>query len=124
MSVGGQYVNVAHRMFYVYSDDGRSVAFAICVYQPDLSGHAAGSEVVNSATGVRERLGAEDVRILSKREIQVLSLVQAGYSSAEIADMLCISRHTVSRHRQEIIARLAVRNTHEAVRVCKSLGLL
>ena len=61
--------------------------------------------------------------ILSPRERQVLALIDTGLKSAEIADRLHISPHTVSRHRQQIIARLQVKNTHEACRVAKSLHL-
>ncbi|MDE5846342.1 MAG: LuxR C-terminal-related transcriptional regulator [Muribaculaceae bacterium] len=44
--------------------------------------------------------------------------------SAEIAGLLNISIHTVSRHRQEIISKLQVKNTHEACRLAKSMGLI
>lgn len=45
-------------------------------------------------------------------------------STATIAATLHISAYTVSRHRQNIIARLQVRNTTEAVRIAHRAGLI
>ncbi|WP_367383126.1 MULTISPECIES: LuxR C-terminal-related transcriptional regulator [Segatella] len=41
-----------------------------------------------------------------------------------IADRLEISKHTVDRHRQNIIAKLRVNNTTEACHKAKRLGLI
>jgi len=65
-----------------------------------------------------------DGSILSVREKQVLTLIEQGLTSRDIADRLCISRNTVSRHRQEILARLQVKNSTEACRRAKQLGLI
>ncbi len=43
--------------------------------------------------------------LLSKREKEVLKLVLAGNSSPEIADILCISVHTVNSHRKNIFSK-------------------
>ena len=81
--------------------------------------------VVNSVTGGREELTpAGDSRILSARELQVLNLIETGRTSEEIAGILAISKHTVSRHRQAIIAKLRVKNSVDACRVAKSLGII
>ena len=50
--------------------------------------------------------------------------IDTGMKSGEIAGQLNISIHTVSRHRQEIIGKLQVKNTHEACRLAKSMGLI
>ena len=44
--------------------------------------------------------------LLTSRERQVLKLIAEGYKSKEIADMLCISEKTVSKHRANIMAKL------------------
>jgi len=44
--------------------------------------------------------------------------------SAEIAAQLNISIHTITRHRQEIIGKLQVKNAQEACRRPKSMDLL
>ncbi len=62
----------------------------------------AKSIVVNSLTGVLEELtSSTDASILSRREKQVLALIDSGKRSYEIAEILSISKNTVSRHRQE-----------------------
>ena len=83
------------------------------------------SFAVNSITGMKEELVASgNSSILSRRESQILAMIDRGMKSAEIACHLNISIHTVSRHRQEIIGKLQVKNTHEACRIAKSMGLL
>ena len=67
---------------------------------------------------------ASDRRILSARELQVLALIEQGMTSNAIAGSLCISKHTVSRHRQEILAKLQAKNSAEACRRAKQLKLI
>ena len=62
--------------------------------------------------------------VLSEREKEILSLIGIGKPSKEIADLLFISKNTVSRHRQNILSKLQVRNSIEAYRIAKELGLL
>ncbi len=52
---------------------------------------------------------------LSKREIEILKLVRKGYLSKEIADKLYISLNTVNNHRKNILRKLQVSNSMEAV---------
>ena len=49
--------------------------------------------------------------ILSKREIEILTLICKEFSSAEIADKLFLSVSTVETHRKNVIAKLGVNNT-------------
>ena len=81
--------------------------------------------VINSCTGQLIQLDErDDEKILSAREKQVLRLIDQGMMSKHIADILSISIHTVSRHRQEILKKLQVSNSIEACRVAKELHLL
>ncbi|MDE7126241.1 MAG: helix-turn-helix transcriptional regulator, partial [Muribaculaceae bacterium] len=125
LATDGECLDVLHRMYYLYADDAMTVTHAICIYQLSVHSQAAKCEIVNSVTGMREAVVSDlGIKILSRRECQVLALIQQGRTSAEIASDLCISKHTVSRHRQEIIAKLQVRNTIEAIKVAKSLNIL
>jgi DNA-binding NarL/FixJ family response regulator len=38
----------------------------------------------------------------SLKEIQIIELIQKGFSSKEIADQLALSEYTIKRHRQNI----------------------
>jgi DNA-binding NarL/FixJ family response regulator len=51
---------------------------------------------------------------LTKRELEVLTLVAAGQENAEIADSLVISQHTVKNHVSSILAKLEVENRIQA----------
>lgn len=50
---------------------------------------------------------------LTTRELEVLPLLAEGLQSYEIAERLCISKNTVDRHRQNILAKLGKRSTAE-----------
>lgn len=63
-------------------------------------------------------------RILTRREKEILTRIRQGQSSKMIADELCISRNTVNRHRQNILEKLSVTNSFEAITAAESMGLL
>lgn len=119
------YTPVLHRMFYVTAPDGDTLWLALCLYSPLLFDMPARCMIVDSASGQMTELGRQDsTRILSSREKQVLSLIDRGLTSKEIAASLNISVNTVSRHRQEILGKLQVKNSIEACRIAKDLKLL
>ena len=49
--------------------------------------------------------------ILSKREVEILTLICKEYSNAEIAEKLFLSISTVETHRKNLISKLGVNNT-------------
>lgn len=61
---------------------------------------------------------------LSDREIEILKLVQSGYLSKEIAGRLCISLNTVNNHRKNILRKLQVTNSIEALNEAVKKGFL
>ena len=61
---------------------------------------------------------------LKNWEIEILRLIQKGLLSKEIADKLCISIHTVNIHRQNLLRKLGVQNSIEAIRLGQETGLL
>lgn len=61
---------------------------------------------------------------LTKREIEVLTLVFEGRTSKEVADMLYISKRTVDFHLANIFDKLQVSNRVQACRRAARLGLL
>lgn len=84
------------------------------------------AHIVNTATGnvTEVRLGEKRRQILTTREKEVLSLIRKGLPSKQIADRLDISIHTVNRHRQNIIEKLSVGNSIEAVTAALAMKLL
>ncbi len=121
----GDTINVTHRMYYIYADDSETVTHALCLYGRSAYDFVGKSLVVNSLTGVSEELtSSADASILSRRERQVLALIDSGKKSQEIAEILSISKNTVSRHRQEILAKLQVKNSMEACRMAKTMKII
>ena len=118
-------IDVLHRMYYIYNETMESVLYAICIYSPLIFDFPGKGYVVNSVTGIKEELtSVANDAIISRRERQILHLIASGMKSIEIAEALNISKHTVSRHRQEILAKLQVKNSIEACRLANSMGLI
>ena len=120
-----KYIPVLHRMFYVSTPSNDTLWLALCLYSPLLFDIPAKCLIVNSTNGQMTEIGKQDnTRILSIREKQVLNLIDKGMASKKIAETLSISINTVSRHRQEILGKLQVKNSIEACRVAKDLKLI
>lgn len=66
----------------------------------------------------------ELIEPLSEREIEVLHLIAAGCSNAEIARQLYISMSTVKGHTSNILGKLGVKNRTEAVARARRLNLI
>lgn len=97
----------------------------MCIYEPLSVDFKGKSLAVDSLTGQRYELDSGlDIRILTARERQILSLIDSGLKSRDIAGSLNISTHTVSRHRQEILAKMQVKSSIEACRIARSMGLI
>lgn len=60
---------------------------------------------------------------LSERELEILSLISAGCSAADIAEVLDISPHTVTNHTRRIFAKLDVHSRTQAAAEVGRLGL-
>jgi DNA-binding NarL/FixJ family response regulator len=63
----------------------------------------------------KERWPGED-KGLSKREVEVLTLVAEGLTNAEIADKLFTSRRTIETHRQNIMEKTKAKNTPNLIK--------
>lgn len=61
---------------------------------------------------------------LTEREIDVLKLIVQEFTTAEIAEKLFISTHTVETHRKNLISKLNVRNVAGLVRYAMENGLV
>ncbi len=86
-------------------------------------------KVIASFIGNSEPAGsppppANDSFNLSKREVEVLTLIAEGKTSAKIAEALFISTNTVDTHRKNIMAKCGVKNIAELVSFANKHGLL
>src|SRR5262249_46862921 len=68
--------------------------------------------------------GATPAMTLSRREREILRLVEGGLSNVEIAHKLIIEANTVKSHLHRIYQRLSVSTRYQAVMHAKTLQLL
>ncbi|GAA4158303.1 response regulator transcription factor [Chryseobacterium ginsenosidimutans] len=62
--------------------------------------------------------------IVSKREKEIIDFIGKGYTTDEIAEKLCISKHTVETHRKNIFNKLQVNNIAALIKKSITLGLI
>ena len=122
------YIN--HRTMYLKRSLNGSVLFALCLYAPSSNSelrNGIDAKIVNIKTG--EIIASEKYKpyiesLLSKRELEILFHVSKGSNSNQIANFLNISVYTVRRHRQNIIQKMQVANTTEALKTAFVMGLI
>jgi two-component system response regulator NreC len=61
---------------------------------------------------------------LTAREQEVLAVLAEGKSNEEIAEMLSISKHTVARHRENLMRKLGLHSRGELVKYAIRKGLI
>jgi two-component system, NarL family, invasion response regulator UvrY len=64
-----------------------------------------------------------DLNALSLREIEIIKLIQQGFSSKEIGTQLSISVRTVEVHRHNILKKLQIKNTAALINYINTTGL-
>ena len=110
----------------VFLDEGEPMAKLLFQAKTHRMGQGYASELL-SALGevVSPELPPAQLLIepLTLRELEVLKLIEAGYSNQDIADELVISMPTVKRHISNIYAKLGVESRTQAVSLGKELKL-
>ncbi|CAN5413025.1 hypothetical protein BH09BAC6_BH09BAC6_07290 [soil metagenome] len=61
---------------------------------------------------------------MSKREAEILLLINDGLSNQQIADKLFLSEHTIKKHISNIFQKLKVERRTEAVKKAQELSIL
>ncbi len=82
---------------------------------------------------IREQMDADNLRLkkeapaggisLTHREMEILQLIIKEYSSAEIAEQLQITIHTVEKHRSHLFLKMDVKNAVGLARKAIQMGL-
>jgi ATP/maltotriose-dependent transcriptional regulator MalT len=65
----------------------------------------------------------ETVR-LTKRELEILSLIVEGHPSKKVAELLFVSKRTIDFHLDNIYQKLQVTNRMQALQKASRLGLI
>lgn len=68
--------------------------------------------------------GSGQSKVLSERELQVLTMVAEGFSSREIANTIYVSTKTVETYRARFADKLGLKTRADVVRYALDLGLL
>lgn len=81
------------------------------------AGQQVFDDIISETTVQRaQHEGKRDTTDITEREMEILQLVAAGYSSPQIAKQLFISPRTVDTHRNNIMRKLNINNTASLVR--------
>ncbi len=125
----GKYVWINNSTQILCPSPAGKIWLILCCYE--LSSDQAPAvdispRIVNNSTGEITVLSFNERKchILSDREKEILNLIKTGKSSKMIADILKISKNTVDRHRQNILEKLSVANSFEAINAAESMSLL
>lgn len=123
------YQTIIHQTRCLANSSKGGIWLALCVYKfntYDPINNTIEGRIINNNSGEVIRVSSylNCTNLLSKREIEILTSVEEGLLSKEIALKFNISIYTVNRHRQNILSKLKVNNSIEAVKTAKGLGLL
>lgn len=80
-------------------------------------------ELIESSTDTDSQV-VDRYQTLTEREREVLQLTAEGYTSREIGEQLEISHRTVEKHRENVQAKLELRNTVEMAAYAHQRGLI
>lgn len=67
---------------------------------------------------------SNSLELLTPRESEILALLAEGYSNMQIAGELVISKHTVARHRENLMRKLGLHSRGELVKYAIRKGLI
>ncbi|MBS1525915.1 MAG: PAS domain-containing protein [Bacteroidetes bacterium] len=129
----GEYLRIMQQVVVVQNDNEGKILRTLIVLT-DISHLKKDGEVVMSYIGMDgepsylnvnvQTLFLEKSRLLSKREKEVLCLMTEGQLSKQIADTLCISKHTVDSHRKNLLKKTRSASTAELVNKAIKDGLI
>lgn len=125
----GNYVYVSNLTRIQSNSTDGYMRLVVCTYElsPEQEPiHGINPHIINMETGqsVTPFLYEERFDILTRREKEILGLIRQGMLSKEIASTLHISIFTVNKHRQNILEKISVDNSMEAVQTALAMKLI
>jgi DNA-binding CsgD family transcriptional regulator len=135
----GEYVTVLQRFSYI---PGHTiglpvgmvgVAFNITHFKNDLSIVHTIEETMQNDNGIINKIlfkkvhpimEAVELQLISRREIEILKHMAAGFSSKQIADNLNISINTINNHRKNMLSKTRCSSPAELMNYAVKHGLL
>jgi two-component system, NarL family, response regulator NreC len=82
------------------------------------------AEVIGQYLKTRPAAAVRGYELLTEREQQVFRLVAQGHSTAQIADILCVSAKTVEKHRTGLMNKLGVHDRMELLKYAIRIGVV
>lgn len=119
-----------------FSDAENGYALDARGYIVNITNYKTDSTIIHTVEKMDEKLSSEVPlfksvyypdkadSVLSKRELEILSAIDEGLCSREIADRFFVSINTVNNHRKNILQKTNTNNLSELLRYAKNNGLL
>lgn len=128
LNANGKYINVTSNQRVIQTDKNGKAWIVMGIM--DISHDQTSSDVKYSACNIKtgeivtnKILFGNDIS-LTQREIEILQMISNGLLTKEIANKLHLSIHTVNNHRKNILKKIEVDNSIEAINYAKNTGLI
>ena len=100
----------------------RSLAHGVTICSPRLA--AVLFEKIADAAREREGIRNSDLVHLTRRELEIVSLIVQGFANKEIAVRLGVELQTVKNHVHNLLEKLQLKSRREVGRYARDVGLL
>ncbi|HET6721357.1 MAG TPA: LuxR C-terminal-related transcriptional regulator [Chitinophagaceae bacterium] len=139
LNAKGEYVTILQRFSYIPSNKVGipagvvGVAFDITHFKNDLSIIHTIEETIRYDSGIVNELlfkkvhpilEMPELQLISRRELDILKHMAAGFSSKQIADKLNISINTINNHRKSMLSKTRCSSSVELMNYAVKHGLL
>ena len=108
----------------VFLYPGLAKALVRAYLEKPATSFATPSPSSGSQESLKAQKLAEELEVLTPRELEVLTLVAEGFTNQEIADRLTLSIKTVQAHRANVMEKLGLRDITHLVRFALRHGLI
>jgi DNA-binding NarL/FixJ family response regulator len=116
--------SVTRRLIGEFARTGSAAGSAAGSATGSATGPAAGAAASVSASPASRATAGHLTRVLTEREVEVLSMVARGLSNAEIAEELTISPATAKTHVAHLLTKLDARDRIQLVIMAYQSGLV